>query len=77
MEHFRSHAKKKQHQVLETVGSTDSHSCTSSRRIEEKRKNRRKKLCGGRKHYRETEDGGRGREAVTELNYCKFFYFIV
>jgi len=76
MEHFRSHAKKKEHQVLGTVGSTDSHPCTSSRGIEEKRKNRRKKLCLGRKHYRETEDGGRGREAVIELNCC-IFYFIL
>jgi hypothetical protein len=43
LEHFRSHAKKKHHQVLETVGSTDSQPCTSSRGIEEERKRRRKK----------------------------------
>lgn len=44
LEHFRSHAEKKQHQVLETVGSTDSQPCTSSRGIEEKRKKRKKNM---------------------------------
>ena len=37
-EHFRSHAEKKQHHVLENVGSADSQPCTSSRGIEEKTK---------------------------------------
>jgi hypothetical protein len=32
----------------------------------------KKKLCRGRRHCRETEDGGRGREAVTKLK-CYIF----
>lgn len=37
LEHVRSSAKKKQHQVLETVGSTDSQPSTSSRGIKKKK----------------------------------------
>jgi hypothetical protein len=44
--------------------------------LKEKRREE-KRLCRGRKHCRETEDGGRGREAVTELKCYIFFYFIV
>lgn len=42
LELFRSHAKKKQHQFLETAGSTDSQPCTSSRGIEEKKEEEKK-----------------------------------
>jgi hypothetical protein len=49
LEHFRSHAKKKQHQVLEIVGSTDSKPSTSSRGIEEKRKKGRRKIMSRKK----------------------------
>jgi hypothetical protein len=48
LEHFRNHAKKKQHQVLETVGSTDSQPGTSSHGIEGKKK-RRKKIMSRKK----------------------------
>lgn len=46
--------------------------------VELKKKGRREeeKLCRGRKRYRETEDGGRGREAVTELK-CYMYFFIL